>query len=61
MHWMNDTASHIAPRVQLVGYERVHLTLGLKKRLVFTVKADQMALWVDDKVGFKVLPGNTIK
>ncbi len=56
MSWM-DVSSPIVPKIQLVGYDRPHLGVNKKTTLTFTVKSEQMAYWVDDTTGFKVMPG----
>ena len=55
MTW--DNKSLPAPKIQLVAFKRKMLVMGTSTVVEFTVTADQMALWVDDQTGFKVMPG----
>ena len=58
MTWDEKTLP--APRIQLVGFNRTVLVIGTSTVVEFTVTADQMALWMDDQTGFKVMPGKWI-
>ena len=55
MHW--GAVAALAPRLQLVGYRRVYLNFGPEYHYTLTVKADQMAIWIDKEVKFAILPG----
>ena len=55
MSWLNHT--DIAPHLQLVGYKRINLQVQKMIKVDFVITPDQMALWLDEKHGFKVLPG----
>ncbi len=57
MSWKNSTLASIVPKLTLVGFERRHLVVGKPATVTFKVTAEQMAVWVDDKTGFKVVPG----
>ncbi len=56
MSWLN-VSTPIAPKITLVGFERPHLVVGKTITVIFTVTSEQMAVWVDDKTGFEVVPG----
>ncbi len=53
--WNN--ASLPAPKLQLVGFERVHVRAGQKVSVRFRVSGQQMELWFDSISGFNVVPG----
>jgi beta-glucosidase len=55
MAWTEATVQ--VPRWTLVGFKRQRHTVNQPSVLKFVVTAEQMAVWVDDKTGFKVQPG----
>lgn len=55
MSWLD--ASLPSPKLTLVGYDRVPLKVNETVTRSFVVRADQMKLWMNDNVGFKVNPG----
>ena len=58
MSW--DPSNTAAALKQLVGFKRVFIANGDSVTLSFTIKGEQMEVWVDDKTGFNVLPGTII-
>lgn len=52
-----DPSNAAAPLRQLVAFRRVFIPTGHAQRLTFTVRGHQMEVWVDDVIGFNVLPG----
>ncbi len=57
MSW--DKSNTAAALIQLVGFRRVFIANKDSVTLSFTVKGEQMEVWVDDNTGFNVLPGTT--
>ena len=57
MSWPSDTKGVPVPKLQLVGFSRPFLKAGGATTLAFTIKAEQMAVWIDDSTGFGFIPG----
>ena len=55
MSW--DPSNIAAALRQLVGFRRIFIKNGETVTIQFTVKGEQMEVWVDDDTGFNVLPG----
>jgi len=55
MSWVKSPVT--VPHWTLVGFDRKTLTVNSSLQLQFTVTAEQMAVWLDDKTGFTVVPG----
>ena len=58
MQWLNETL--LAPKITLVGYDRVSLKVNEVATRSFKVTGEQMQLWMDDKTGFEIIPGNCL-
>ncbi|ELU13850.1 hypothetical protein CAPTEDRAFT_222124 [Capitella teleta] len=57
LSWPNDSLNIPKPEIQLVGFSRPYVGNGQSVKVEFKVKADQMAVWVDDTTGFGFIPG----
>ena len=55
MSWTNVSVP--VPRLQLAGFTRISLKNGASQTLRFTIKGEQMAVWMDDNSGFGVPRG----
>ncbi len=55
MSW--DPSNKAAALRQLVGFKRIFIKNGGSVTVQMTVKGEQMEVWVDDDIGFNVLPG----
>lgn len=47
------------PKIQLVGFERLFFDAGASMCTFFTVRAEQMAVWISDEIGFGFIPGES--
>lgn len=45
------------PKLQLVGFQRVSVEKGSRLTVTFTIKPEQLAVWVDDNTGWETLTG----
>lgn len=52
-----DTPGLPAPKLQLVGFKRIHLPAGERDTVYFIIKGQQMELWFEDINDFNVVPG----
>ena len=57
MSW--DPTNMAAALRQLVGFRRVFIKNGQTATIQFTVRGEQMEVWVDDETGFDTIPGKT--
>ena len=59
MSWGGVAA--LAPKLQLVGFQRVYLNVGQEHKCKLVIKAQQMALWIDEHVTYAILPGSSTR
>ncbi len=55
MKWTESEV--VAPKLQLAGFQRLTLRNLEARQVNFTIKSEQMALWMADDSGFKVFDG----
>ena len=55
MSWTNVSVP--VPFRQLAGFTRASLKNGASQTLRFTIKGEQMAVWMDDNRGFEIPRG----
>ena len=56
LEWPSSNTA--APKLQLVGFQRVPTTKAKYVNIDFIITGSQMAVWVNDELGMKILPGN---
>ena len=46
------------PNMQLVGFERIPLSVGKETKVEFTIEPHNLQVWLDDTTGWGTLKGN---